>query len=168
MTDEDGEMKERQRWLCCLFGALVWFPWLAKAATVTVKVTVTKPPACVLNDNQPIVVQFNEVMTTRVDGNNYRQRVIYTLSCGSDSANAMKIRIKQEPGASFDSNVLRTNKTGLGIALLQGGNRRAINSWLNFTYPNMPLLEVVPVKQAGVKLSGGVFTAGATLEMAYQ
>lgn len=40
----------------------------------------SKPP-CTVNDNKPIEVDFGDVMTTRIDGSNYRQQVNYTLSC---------------------------------------------------------------------------------------
>lgn len=150
-----------------LCGLLVGMPLMVGAATVTIKVAVLAPPPCVINDDQPIEVEFGEVMTTRVDGTNYRQNVNYTLSCTGATANAMKLQV-QGTGAGFDSKVLRTQKTGLGIALLQGGSRWSVNSWLNFTYPNRPVLAAVPVKQDGITLSGGEFTAGATMKVAYQ
>ncbi|TQI82264.1 type 1 fimbria pilin [Serratia fonticola] len=136
-------------------------------ATVNVTVTVTAPTPCVLNNNQPITVEFGEVMTTRVDGNNYRKPVDYTLFCSAAAKNAMKLQI-QGIGAGFDPKVLQTEKTGLGIALRQGGVPLDINSWLNFTYPNKPLLEAVPVKQSGITLTGGDFSSGAILKIAYQ
>lgn len=143
-------------------------PLLAHAATtVTVKVTVVAPPPCVINGNRTIEVDFGEVMTTRVDGKNYRTPVNYSLSCSGQSKNAMKLQV-QGTGAAFDTTVLKTNKTGLGIQLQQGSSKLAVNGWLNFTYPNTPELWAVPVKQSGVNLSGGEFTAGATLKVAYQ
>lgn len=156
------------RLACCLLGVLAWLPWMSEAATntLTVKVTVTSPPPCVINDNQQIVVEFAEVMTTQVDGSHYRRPVNYTLSCTDGASNALKLQL--EGTAGFDGKVLKTNKTGLGIALLQGGDRLTVNSWLNFTYPAKPVLEAVPVKQSGVTLVGGEFTASATLKVAYQ
>lgn len=139
----------------------------AEKSTVTIKVTVLAPPACVINDNLPVEVNFGDVMTTRVDGNNYRRRVKYTLSCTGASSNSIRLQV-HGVGAAFDNKVLLTQKTGLGIALLQGGNRLPINSWLNFTYPTLPVLEAVPVKQEGITLSAGEFSAGATLKVAYQ
>lgn len=156
----------------CLGVLLAAAPLMLQAATtVTVKVTVMAPPPCVINDNKTIEVAFGEVMTTRVNGSNYKMPVDYSLSCSGQSNNAMKLQV-QGNGAAFDGKVLKTaEKTGLGIQLLQGsgGNTRlAVNSWLNFTYPNKPELWAVPVKQSGVTLSGGVFTAAATLKVAYQ
>ncbi len=151
------------------FGALLAaVPLMLQAATtVTVKVTVVAPPPCVINGDRPIEVDFGEVMTTRVDGSSYRVPVDYSLSCSGQSKNAMKLQVLGT-GAAFDAAVLRTNKTGLGIQLQQGDSKLTLNSWLNFTYPNTPELWAVPVKQSGAALSGGEFTAGATMKVAYQ
>ncbi|EIM8480856.1 fimbrial protein [Serratia marcescens] len=149
-------------------GVLAALPMLAAAVTtVTVKVTVVAPPPCIINDDRPIEVEFGDVMTTRVDGNNYKMPVNYSLSCTDASSNAMKLQV-QGNGAGFDGTVLQTNKTGLGIELRQGDSKLAVNSWLNFTYPNKPELWAVPVKQSSATLTGGEFSAGATMKVAYQ
>jgi len=106
-------------------------------------------------------------MTSRIDGSYKKQRVVYSVECKDAPTNAMKIKI-QGTGASFDSDVLRTNNNDLGVALLRNGNRQPINRWVNFSYPYMPTLEAVPVKQAGATLSGGAFSAGATMMVEYR
>lgn len=153
--------------LAGMLAVLPMLAWAAPSATVTVKVTVVAPPPCVINDDRPIEVAFGDVMTTRVDGDNYKMPVNYTLSCTGGTSNAMKLQVKGT-GAAFDAAVLQTNQTGLGIELRQGASKLAVNSWLNFTYPNKPELWVVPVKQDGVTLTGGEFSAGATMAVAYQ
>lgn len=156
-----------QRMLAGVLAALPMLACAAPSATVTVKVTVVAPPPCVINDDRPVEVEFGDVMTTRVDGDNYKMPVNYTLSCTGGTSNAMKLQVKGN-GAAFDATVLQTNKTGLGIELRQGDGKLAVNSWLNFTYPNKPELWAVPVKQAGTTLTGGEFSAGATMAMDYQ
>ncbi|WP_253893527.1 fimbrial protein [Serratia marcescens] len=152
----------------CLGVLLAAAPLMLQAATtVTVKVTVMAPPPCVINGNRTIEVDFNEVVIAQIDGKNYRTPVRYSLSCSGQSKNAMKLQV-QGTGAPFDTSVLKTNKTGLGIQLQQGDSKLALNSWLNFTYPNAPTLWVVPIKQSGAALSGGEFTAGATMKVDYQ
>jgi hypothetical protein len=44
----------------------------------------------------------------------------------------------------------------------------AVNEWIDFTYPKTPTLQAVPVKRAGAVLSGGDFSAMATLMVDYQ
>lgn len=152
-----------------LAGMLAAVPVLACAApsaTVTVKVTVVAPPPCVINNNRPIEVEFGDVMTIRVDGSNYRVPVNYTLDCTGALSNAMKLQV-QGSGATFDATVLQTTTPGLGIELRQGDSKLNVNSWLNFTYPNKPELWAVPVKDNSVTLTGGEFSAGATMKLDY-
>lgn len=156
-----------QRTLAGVLAVLPILAYAAPLATVTVKVTVVAPPPCVINDDRPIEVEFGDVMTTRVDGDSYKMPVNYTLSCTRGTSNAMKLQVKGN-GAAFDASVLQTNKTGLGIELRQGDGKLAVNNWLNFTYPNKPELWAVPVKQAGITLTGGEFNAGATMAVDYQ
>lgn len=163
-----------------MMGKASWcyFPWAAglllislpllAVTTLTVKVTIVAPPPCVINDNSLIEVNFgNDVMTTRVDGSYKKMPVVYNVVCKNAPNNAMKIQVAGN-GAGFDSEVLQTNKNDLGIALISNGNRLPVNSWLNFTYPNTPRLEAVPVKQPGATLTGGAFSAGATMKVEYQ
>lgn len=146
------------------------FPALLPAATtVTVKVTVVEAPPCVINNNQTIEVNFGNVMTSRIDGSNYEQTLYYTLSCTGNASNALKMQIVgTQAGSGFTGNVLQTDAAGLGIALRNGGSAMALNSWTNFTYPTLPVLTAVPVRAAGAGLSGGDFSASATMRVEYQ
>lgn len=129
-------------------------PLLVLALTVTVKATVIMPLPCVINGDRPIEVEFNDVMTTRVDGKHYETPINYTFSCVGAPSNMMKLQV-QGNGTAFDNTVLSTSKAGLGIELRQKGSKLPINRWINFTYPNKPELWAVPVKQGGVALVGG-------------
>ena len=141
---------------------------LQAVTNLTVKVTVVAPPACVINGNQLIQVNFgNDVMTTRVDGSYKKMPVTYSVECKDMPNNAMKMQISGN-SASFDRNVLQTNRADLGVALTSNGKQVPVNSWLSFTYPLKPTLEAVLVKQAGATLHGGAFSAGATMKVEYQ
>ncbi len=123
---------------------------------------------CIINGGRPIEVDFgDEVMTTRIDGANYRRAVNYTLTCSGQSSNGLKLQV-QGAASGFDGQLLRTSKDGLGIALLNGGRRWPVNQWLSFTYPAAPTPEAVPVKSASARLTAGEFTAGATMKVDYQ
>ncbi|MFI8414885.1 fimbrial protein [Serratia sp. NPDC078593] len=135
---------------------------------VAIQLTVTiEAPTCTVNNNQVITVEFGEVVTTQVNGNHYRMPVHYTLDCKDAPSNAMKLQIEGN-GASFDSTLLQTNHPALGIQIQQGSTKRPINTWLNFTYPKVPELWAVPVKQSSGILIAGEFTAAATMKVDYQ
>jgi type 1 fimbria pilin len=135
---------------------------------VNIRGTVIIPPPCTINNNQTIRVDFgDEVMTTRIDGVNYKQAITYSLNCDIQKSNNLKMSI-QGTGASFNSALLRTDKNGLGIALYRGTQPLNANAWFNYTYPSKPELYAVLVKQSGATLTGGEFTAAATLLIDYQ
>lgn len=135
-------------------------------ATVVLTLTIVAPP-CVINDNRPIEVEFGDVMTTRVDGNNYRMPVNYTLDCKNAPSSAMKLQVKGT-GAGFDGTVLQTSNSALGIKLQAGATKLPVNTWMNFISSNKPELWAVPVKQSAATLTGGEFTAVATMNVDYQ
>lgn len=135
---------------------------------VTVKVTIVSQP-CTINNDQPIEVDFGEVMTTRVDGQNYRMPVNYTLNCPSLQKNALRMQIS---GNAIDvgatTNVLETNIPDFGIVLARGSTPFNINSSLDFIFPALPELYAAPIKKAGVTLPTGAFTASSTMKVTYQ
>ncbi|MEB6541869.1 fimbrial protein [Serratia plymuthica] len=139
-------------------------------ATTTINITgtVIAPLSCVINDHKTIAVDFgNDLVTTRVDGSNYMKAVNYTLVCKNNTSNAIKMKIEGS-ATSFNQSALQTDQADLGIELRADGQRFPINSWLNFTYPNKPLLQAVPVKRAGGALKVGAFSVAATLMVDYQ
>lgn len=153
-----------------LTGVMFFVSYFSAAATsiVEIQVTVFAPPPCVINGNRTIDVDFgSNVLTNKVDGTNYLKAVDYSLDCQSDTSNAMKLLI-QGNQSSFDTSALQTNISDFGVALRANGQPLVINNWINFTYPDKPMLQAVPVKKSGAALAGGEFSSGATLLVAYQ
>lgn len=139
----------------------------AASVPVSVKVKVVPVP-CTINEGNPIIVDFEEVMTTRIDGKNYRKPIEYTLNCTGMTSVLIKLRVVGA-GAGFDRTLLGTSVNGLGIEFWQSGNFKVpLNSWLDFMYMKPPTLWAVPVKQQGISLKGGEFYAAATMELHYQ
>lgn len=153
-----------------LFVGLTLFVGLSLPAgavsSVTAKVTVVVP-SCTINSGGAIAVNFGDaVYISRINGDAYRQPVNFTLSCSNLGTNDMRLRFTGTP-AGFDTNSLATDKSGLGIRLLQAGNPLSVGDWVSFIYPTLPTLEAVPVKDPTATLSGGVFTGTATLMVEY-
>jgi type 1 fimbria pilin len=162
----------RERWRPCLAGLLLAATGSALAgssATLTVKVTVIAGPPCVINNNGVINVNFNNVPTDEVDGIHHEVPINYPLDCTGATKQALKLKISGA-GATFDLNVLKTTNDNLGIQLLQGGSKAhlAPDTPLNFTNGQPPALYAVLVKNNNATLSGGPFSAGATLTIDYQ
>lgn len=134
--------------------------------SVSIRGVVMAPVPCVVNGGSTLDISFgNEVVTNRVDGLNYRVTVPYTVTCGPQPTNSMTLTLRGS-GAGFDSAVLRTSKNDLGVKLLVSGAAWPLNRALNFTYPTLPRMEAVLVKNPGRTLTGGAFSATATLVVA--
>ncbi|WP_455872361.1 fimbrial protein [Serratia proteamaculans] len=147
---------------------LLYGPQVQAVATIKVTVTIVAAPPCVINDNNLIEVNFgDDVLTIRVDGKAYKKKpVTYSVNCGGPSS-AVKMLIEGS-GADFDSEVLQTDQTDFGIALLNNDRGYPINTWINFDTSDPPKLEAVPAKRVGARLQGGAFSAGATMKVEYQ
>ena len=145
------------------------FPTSALADTkVEFSGTVVAPMPCTINDKQSISTNFgDDLITSRVDGNNYIKTVDYKLECRNHSSNALKMKIL---GTStvFNTAALQTNMSNLGIELRANDRPMTINTWYNFTYPAKPSLQAVPVKRSGSTLAGGSFSVNATMLLEYQ
>ncbi|NCB59542.1 MAG: hypothetical protein EOM46_19130, partial [Gammaproteobacteria bacterium] len=86
-------------------------------ATVNFSGTLIEAPPCVVHNNNVITVNFgNEVMTTRIDGTQYRKLIDFDLDCSMAVSSKQKVRITGT-AASFDSTALAGGQSGLGIAL---------------------------------------------------
>lgn len=141
----------------------------ANFGQVTVKVKVAGP-TCHINRGNPINVDFgSSIIINQLDGVQYRQPLSFTLECSRLTSNTMRLRFSGS-GAAFDTTLLATDKSGLGIRLLQGsgsGSSLALEDWFSFTYPSLPILQAVPVKQSGVSIDAGEFSGTATLVMEF-
>lgn len=136
---------------------------VVNAVTVTLNVTVTLvQPPCVVNDNNPIVVDFEAVDINSINGVYKRMSVPWTFSCPGGTA--IKLQIAG-PAASFNTQLLATSSAGLGIKV-QNQNLATIpvNTWVTA----QPTLWVVPLANGASLPQAGQFTAMASLKLDYQ
>ncbi|CFQ54536.1 fimbrial protein [Yersinia aleksiciae] len=141
---------------------------LNKVAAVNITVSIFAAPPCVINSNSTINVDFgDDLLTSRIDGVNYMKPISYNLDCTTAASNTLKMSIKGD-GAALDASYLQTSNNGLGIKLMRSGQALPLNSTFNFTYPTIPVLQAVPIKQTSAALATGLFTASATMVVEYQ
>ncbi|MGL5385888.1 MAG: fimbrial protein [Enterobacterales bacterium] len=160
----------RKRDYAALLTSLLLFtgqPAMAATSMLNISGNILLPPPCVINGTETISVDFtDQVMTTRVDGINYRQPVPYKLDCTGSSNNALKMKI-QGMDAGFGG-ALQTTSTNLGIILSTDSKKMPVNSWLNFNLPDTPTLFATLDKRPGTTLKAEPFTATATMVVDYQ
>jgi len=139
-------------------------------ADMTFHGTLITPPPCTIENNKEIGVNFgNRVGINKVDGVFYRKKMAYMIICEDAGRGnwAMKLNLIGI-AAEFDKEALETNKTNLGIRIYQNDKPFTPNSILEIDPAHPPLLEAVPVKNAGATLTTGPFEAWATLRADYQ
>lgn len=135
---------------------------------VTIRGTIVAPPSCVINGGSTLTVPFGDnLLTTRIDGIEYRRAVPYTVTCTGSPSNAMTLTLTGS-GAAFDAHSLASNNPDLAIRLYINGASWPLNTSVKFTYPTLPVMEAVPVKKTNSTLKGGAFSAVATLVVAQQ
>lgn len=138
----------------------------ASRLSLSVDVISSPPPSCEINGKRPIEVDFGEVLTYEVNGDNYKKNVLFDIKCTNTTTNDMSISIKGTK-ARFGKDILGTDKEILGIEFLSNGQPVTLNSEIKFTYPNLPKLQAVPVKSPGMTLQAGKFSAAATMTVTY-
>lgn len=132
---------------------------------------VVTPPECTVNGGTAMDVNFGDIHETLIDNSNYKRLPInYTLNCANVYNNALKMTVSWNPITLNGQNVIRTNRTNLGIGIYQGTTRLSNGSVVNFTYGDgQPAFFAVPVKPVGTVLTdGGSFSGTLTFVVDYQ
>ncbi len=124
-------------------------------------------PCGTINNNQPILVEFGNVMTTKVFGDNYRVKIDYTLNCNSVPGAQLQMQIKGGE-SDFNGYFLKTSANNLGVKIDEGGVLRPINTWFPISITSAPDLWATLQKPVGASLSAGEFNAIASMLFSYQ
>lgn len=143
--------------------------WASAEWSVIIDMTVIKPQ-CTVNNNEQILIDFEKVLIDKIDGQNYKKKnVRFDITCPSINSADVKFNITGETtNFAINEGLLKTNKLDLGIKILADNRILPVNSWFAFSWPNqVPTLAVVLVKRDGATLPGGVFNAGAVINLAY-
>ncbi|MDA5490309.1 fimbrial protein [Yersinia kristensenii] len=157
-------------WLVMTFvtGLLINSSVVLAASSVSIKVKYTiVAPACTINENKAMSVDFEKVLTQKIDGKSYIKQVIYSLKCTGSGSDIYSMKI-EGTAAPFNDNALKTNITDFGIALLVNDKPLKINDSIKFSPDKKPVLHVVPIKKANAQVKGGDFTASAVMKISYQ
>lgn len=131
--------------------------------------TLVAPP-CTISNGKTIEVAFgNDLGVNKIDGNNYKQPVNYTVDCEAGySVNNLAVVVDTTHPAAFDSAAVSTDKTGLGIRILVDGVAAIFAKRVAVNDPTSPpVIEAVPVQNPAVTLTEGAFEATLTLRTDY-
>lgn len=140
---------------------------------ITVTGSITNAPACRINNNDRIDVDFgDDIEISLIDGVSYKKTpLIYDLQCQDLSSVALTMTITGTD-APFGSGLIGTDKTALGIRLLNGSTPVDNGEIIPFTYDGSgsthPDLWAVLTADSQKTLTSGGFTSSAILVIDYQ
>lgn len=142
------------------------------AATFNVKVNMTVlQQTCdivsINNINEPISINFDDVLAGKIDGKAYKKEIPFKIIC-TDSSYNPALKIKMTGDAGFNQNILGTNKTGLGIIFYLGNDIMNLGTLVNFDLTSRKSLFAAPIKNNNSSVTGGVFTSTSSLVIEYQ
>lgn len=128
---------------------------------------------CIVNDNNPIRVEFGNVLVDNVvgqEGLQYKQPVPYTLICnGAAGTQMMTVTVGGTAASWGQGYFLQTNIPNLGLKFFVDGNPKAIREEVDFPYNTQPPIEVLPEGNTALTDNdSGYFSATAYLMVAYQ
>lgn len=145
---------------------------LAQTYNLTVKVTVVEKTCDIYGNggpNQPISVDFGDMIIKNINGTNYETEIPYTLNCADAASNpALKLKFDGTRMTGQAANVLKTSDSNLGLRLKAGGSNLNLGTWRNFNYATKPVLTATPISSGTGGINDGQLTATATLSVEYQ
>ncbi|NIG35733.1 hypothetical protein C1Y43_16285 [Pantoea sp. ICBG 828] len=152
-------------------GCLLWFFLLTPAvaendlAQITVSGEILKSAACVINNNQPVIVEMGEILISQLQPGKNLVPVKYSLQCESNVTPDFFISGKS---AAFSASLLATTNENLGLRFYVRKSTLqplALSEKLRFTYPDYPDLLVEPAGAPDKTLTAGEFNATATMNI---
>ncbi|AEN63607.1 Fimbrial protein domain-containing protein [Enterobacter soli] len=151
-----------------LFIALILLTPVSWSA-LTVNVTgVVVEGVCEINNGETIYVDFGSNLQSRlINGENFMKTIDYSLVCEDLTSNDLEMEF-EGTATSFSDDYLATDREGLGIKLYMNGESMPMNTWMPFTWPEVPVLQAAPIKDDAAEVETGVFSASATLKIQYQ
>lgn len=140
---------------------------------ITVTGSITNAPACRINNNDRIDVDFGDnIELSLLDGVSYKKtQLIYDLQC-QDLPNVALTMTITGVDASFGTGLIQTDKTSLGIRLFNGSipfnNRESIPFTYDVSGSTHPDLWAVLIADNQGTLTSGGFNSSAILVIDYQ
>lgn len=137
-------------------------------ATVNFKGTLVYPIPCTFNAAS-IEIDFEDMVTTEVDGTKYRKPIDLGIDCSQAGKSELKLRFAGTADTDT-TDALKTDVDGFAIRFARDSSNTTlpINGWFNFDQAAVPTLSAVPVKASTKTLAPATISATATLEIEYQ
>ncbi|HBT4721663.1 TPA: fimbrial protein [Klebsiella quasipneumoniae subsp. similipneumoniae] len=152
----------------CLSVLLMLLTPLSRSVLTVNVIGVVVEGVCEINNGVTINVDFGSNLQSRqLDGENFMKTIDYSLVCEDLTSNDLEMQF-EGTATSFNDDYLATDREGLGIKLYMNGESMPLNTWMPFTWPEVPVLQAAPIKDDAAVVETGGFSASATLKIQYQ
>lgn len=142
------------------------------AENLSLRGTLIEPPECTINNDVPIIVDFGPAVgISKVDGNNYKQKIKFRFIACGPSPEEIKWKTYMKltgNGVTWDNRAVKTDNDNLAILIYHDGIPFELDESTFIASAGYVVLEAVPIKKVGAKLTEGAFSAVATLQVEMQ
>lgn len=122
---------------------------------------------CKINQGKSILVDFKDVVTTRIENDNYSEKLDYRIECQDNRPRGIKMYISGTP-SSLDARFLSTSVGDLAVKFQADNTLMELGKSINIQSQAQPEIRVILAKKSGVKLPSGDFNANATIHIEYE
>ncbi|MCK7268878.1 fimbrial protein [Enterobacter cloacae] len=147
------------------------FDKVAANADISFHGTLLKTPACRINNDDAIYVNFGDALSiNKVQSGIYRAAIPIEIECDGSSASwGLRLSVSGIL-AEFDSEnatLVSDQQNALGVKIYHNGSPVVIDEKITLNHSGANELEAVLVQKDGVKLADGIFSATASLRAEY-
>ncbi|NJQ21813.1 fimbrial protein [Pantoea sp. LS15] len=146
--------------------SLLAAPMLTQAATtvnVSVKGTLHMPTTCDLG-SAAVQVEFDDILTDKINGTNYVKPVPITLTCSNrNPLQSVYVRINAPAGTAADRIPINGTAKGFELQLKRNNVSQSLNTNIKMDADGDLKLTLTPVNVTAVPYVTGAFTAAATV-----
>ncbi|SNY69826.1 fimbrial protein [Enterobacter sp. CC120223-11] len=123
---------------------------------------------CTVNSDNKINVEWKDLITMNMTGDNYKQNIIGSFECNAETKVTIKISGSE---ATFGSGLLLTNSSNVAIQFYSGDTKIAVNKGVSYTWSSSaqpPQISVSPVANNQQLNQQDAFAANASLVISFE
>lgn len=135
---------------------------------INISGTLNDNRTCTVNKDNKINIEWKDLITMNMTGDNYKQNIINTFECNSEAKMTIKIYGTE---AKFGNGLLLTNSDNVAIQFYSGDAKIAVNKGFSYTWTSSaqpPRIHVSPVAKNQQLNQQDAFSATASLIISFE
>lgn len=135
---------------------------------INISGTLNDNRTCTVNKDNKINIEWTDLVTMNMTGDNYKQNIISSFECNSETKMTIKISGTE---AKFGTGMLLTNSDNVAIQFYSGDAKLAVNKGFSYTWSSsaqLPRINVSPVAKNQQLNQQDAFSAAASLIISFE